>query len=134
MITDWKPDFNAHHIPSRSRDASVHATLSAILARRNAIKRRREELMTDEHPDGTSKQRNEADVETVYQRLNTRYNNINRAMLTVYAQFLVVDLPGSSSIDGTALSTQPAEATPVQPPCPYSHSRDRVLTLTVPLL
>ena len=131
---NWKPDFKAHHIPSRSRDASVHDTLSNMLAKRNAIEEMLDKLMTYEHPDGTPKLRNEADVETVYQRLNTRYNNVNRAMLTVYAQFLIADLPDDSPIDGTALAAMSIDGTSAAgAPCPYSHSKDQPTPpITVP--
>ncbi len=88
MFENWKPDLKAQHIPSRQRDAIVHDTLSRLLADREKTELRLNELTTNEHPDGTRRDRDEDVVETTYQRLQTRYNNFNRAMLTIYAQFL----------------------------------------------
>jgi hypothetical protein len=76
-----------------------------------------------EHPDGTPREGNEDEVEAVYERLNKRYNNINRAMLTVFAQFLVADLPTSSSV-GTTFAIGTPDILGSEPPCPYSHIRD----------
>ena len=88
MFDDWKSDFRAHHIPSRNRDAAVHDTLSRMIADREKTEARLNELTTYDNPDGTRKERVEDVVEATYQRLNTRYNNINRAMLTIYASSL----------------------------------------------
>jgi hypothetical protein len=63
---------------------------------------------------------NEDEVEAVYERLNKRYNNINRVMLTVFAQLFIADLPASSSVEGSVT----AEILASEPPCPYSHIRD----------
>ncbi len=60
----------------------------------------------------------------MYQRLNTRYNNCNRTMMTVYAQFLIADLPLDEPVEGTALSVAAPKSVDQGPKCPYSHMRD----------
>jgi hypothetical protein len=121
-LHDWKADFKAHHIPSRLRDPHVHDTLSHMLARRNKTEARL--LGFYENPDGTRRDGNEDEVEAVYKRLNKRYNNINRAMLTVFAQFLIADLPASSPVEGTAFAIGTPDTLASEPPCPYSRIRD----------
>jgi hypothetical protein len=133
MFDNWKPDFRAHHIPSRNRDAAVHDTLSRMISDREKTEARLNELMTYDNPDGTRKDRNEEVVETEYERLNTRYNNFNRAMLTIYAQFLVADLPPSPVSADSALAAASSESSSIEPPRPYSHIRERPPPLpTVP--
>jgi hypothetical protein len=77
-----------------------------------------------ENPDGTRREGNEDEVEAVYERLKKQYNNINRAMLTVFAQFLIADLPASSSVEGTAFAIGTPDIRVPEPPCPYSQFRD----------
>lgn len=133
MFDNWKPDFRAHHIPSRNRDVAVHDTLSRMISDRGKTEARLNELMTYDNPDGTRKDRNEDVVETEYERLNTRYNNFNRAMLTIYAQFLVADLPPSPVSADSALAAASSESSSIEPPRPYSHIRERPPPLpTVP--
>ncbi len=76
-----------------------------------------------ENQDGTTKDWQENVNETTYERLNTRYNNFNRAMFTVYAQFLITDLQPEVRTAGIAL-TMTAEGASEEPRCPYSHIRD----------
>jgi hypothetical protein len=71
MFDNWKPDFKAHHTPSRNRDAAVHDTLSRMIADREKTETRLNELMTYKNPDGMGKDRDKDAVETKYQRLNT---------------------------------------------------------------
>ncbi len=125
MFDNWKPDFKAHHIPSRNRDPAVHDTLSRIIADRQKTETKLNELITYENPDGTGKDREEDVVETKYQRLNTRYNNFNRAMLTIYVQFLLTDLRPSIAPADTALAMSAGESSSAEPPRPYSHIREQ---------
>jgi hypothetical protein len=120
MFDNWKPDFKAQHIPSRQRDAVVHETLSRLLAARDKTEAELTELMTDEYPDGTLKVRDEDIVEKTYKLLSARCNNYNRAMFTIYAQFLIADLPPIN----TALSASVEESSSSEPLCPYSHIRE----------
>ena len=124
VFDNWKPDFRAHHIPSRNRNAEVHDTLSRMLAGREKTEQHLNELMTYDNPDGTRKDRVEERVETVYERLNTRYNNFNRAMLAIYSQFLLTGLPPSIAPTDTALAASASESSSSEPPCLYSHIRD----------
>jgi hypothetical protein len=124
MFENWKPDFKAQHIPSRQRDAIVHDTLSRLLADREKTELRLNELTTNEHPDGTRRDRDEDVVETTYQRLQTRYNNFNRAMLTIYVQFLIADLPPRTAPTDTALAVLADESSSTERSRPYSHIRD----------
>jgi hypothetical protein len=89
-VDNWKPDFKAQHIPSRQRDANVHDTLTRMMLDRNTTEARLTAMY--ENQDGTTKDLQENVNETTYERLNTRYNNFNRAMFSVYAQFLIADL------------------------------------------
>ena len=122
LLHDWKTDFKAQHIPSRLRDAHVHDTLTRMLVRRDKTEARLNGLY--ENPDGTRREGNEDEVEAVYERLKKQYNNINRAMLTVFAQFLIADLPASSSVEGTAFAIGTPDIRVPEPPCPYSQFRD----------
>ncbi len=54
-------------------------------------------------------------------------------MLTIYAQFLLTDLPPSSVPADTALAASSSESSSAEPPRPYSHIREQPLPLpTVP--
>jgi hypothetical protein len=133
MFDNWKPDFKAQHMPSRQREAVVHDTLSRLLADREKTEARLNELKTYEYSDGTRKDRDEDVVETTYTRLNARYNNFNRAMLTIYAQFLIADLPPITAPTDTALSVSADESSSSEPLRPYYHIRDHPLpSPTVP--
>ena len=81
LVDDWKSDFKAHHIPSRQRDPEVHDQLFALLTKRMQTENALETLLTDEHPDGTSKDREESSVDREYNRLSGYYNFLNRSML-----------------------------------------------------
>jgi hypothetical protein len=66
----------------------VHDYLHGMLARRHRTERSIEATQVNEAPDGTRLERDEAAVEVEYHKLNRFYDEINRAMLTAYAQFL----------------------------------------------
>jgi hypothetical protein len=124
---DWKPDFESRHIPPRDQDAAVHDYLHGMLARRHRTERSIEANQVDEALDDTRLERDEAAVEVEYHKLNHVYNEINRAMLTAYAQYLTVTPRTGTGIEGTALlATEVTEtaAPSEESPCPYSHIRD----------
>jgi hypothetical protein len=84
-----KLDFKEHHIPSLDRDPWAHHTLHNKLKERTVIGALLMELLTDKHPDGTPKVRQEVDVEKYYTQLSEEYEDINRAMYTIYATYLM---------------------------------------------
>ncbi len=99
-----------------------------MLAMRNCTERSIDPNQVDEAPDGTRLDRDEPVVEAEYQVLNRVYNEINRAMLTAYAQYLTATPRTGTGIEGTALlATEMEENKPPskESPCPYSHIRDR---------
>jgi hypothetical protein len=89
LVDDWKSDFKAHHIPSRQRDPEVHHQLHALLTKRTNTETALETLLTDEHPDDRSKDREERSVDREYNHLSGYYYFLNRSMLTIYAEYLV---------------------------------------------
>jgi hypothetical protein len=90
VVDNLKPDFKAQHIPPCQRDPSVHDTLTRMMIGRNNTEARLTAMY--ENQDDTTTGWEEDVDETKYDRLNTRYNNYNRAMFTIYAQFLIADL------------------------------------------
>jgi hypothetical protein len=117
----WTIDFKRCHIPSRHRDASVHGSLSAMMARRESMEVAMTELMTDLYPDGNRKVRDEGAVEREYQRLDARRNACNRAMMELYAQFLIADLPRDDPAGSAFFSATDGDPADPGPTCPYSH-------------
>ncbi len=85
------------------------------------------ELMTDLKPDGNRKVRDEGAVEREYQRTEARCNACNRAMMTMYAQFLIADPLRDEPAEGSAFS-----ATDVDPANPAGYAGRYYSVLLVP--
>jgi hypothetical protein len=85
--------------------------------------------MSDTALDGTPLDPN-VDREDLYQALNTRYNNLNRAMYTIFANVLRTDalsytarLPRKRRASAEP-PTSPEEIPGEPDPCPYVHIKD----------
>ncbi len=65
-------------------------------------------------------------MEREYQRTAARCNacNRNRAMMTMYAQFLSADPLLDEPAEGSAFSATDVDPANPRPICPYSHMRD----------
>jgi hypothetical protein len=102
-----------HHIPSLQRHPEVHNQLHALLTKRMHTEIALETLLTDEHPDGTSKDRKESQVDRKYNHLSAYHNFLNRSMLTIYAEYLIKPAnPPPRQLVQSCKTQSPASPTP----------------------
>jgi hypothetical protein len=87
LTRDYVGDFKPHLIPSLAIAPETHHRLMDLLTHRNRIESDLENLHDDIAADGTPLDPTR-DIEPEYERLSTICNNLNREMLTEYAQFL----------------------------------------------
>jgi hypothetical protein len=123
LAKPWLKDFPHDCIPDDNYQ------LFDLEDQRNGVENDLNCLMSDEALDGTPLDPN-VDREDLYQALNTRYNNLNRAMYTVFANVLQADALSytarlSRKRRASAEPPTSPEEIPEEPdPCPYGHIRD----------
>ena len=91
FTTTYFYDFNPARIPQRETSPEIHDQMWDFHFQRVAIEEALTHMLNDQLPDGTPIDPS-LFSDTEWQRLDTLVNNINRAMYTIYAQFLGMDL------------------------------------------
>ncbi len=78
-LDKWLPDFKDHRIPSIRRDPQAHQELHGLIQQRIQTEKELTDMMEDRAADGTPLDP-KRDFEDDYQRLNQRYDDLNRTM------------------------------------------------------
>jgi hypothetical protein len=141
LAKPWHPDFPGSCI------ASADDGLHALLSERNRVEGDLMDMTHDRAADGTPLSPNR-DYEEQLQLANDRYNQLNRAMYTSFANSLQAAANLAETRVGDLTRTKPTRKrgasdliepnqtpTAISDVCPYDHIRDRVPTTnTIPIL
>jgi hypothetical protein len=120
------PDFPSGRIPSAEFNPTVNAAMHALTVQRDHFDAALLRMVNDEAEDGTPVLDPNRDYEDEYHHLSAQHNAHNRALYTIYAQYLdrpsrPYQRPVESSANMAMTLHAPQVTGKEPPPCPYGH-------------